>query len=93
MITSTKDIFYLVLAICILWITTFTCWLLYYAIATARDIRKMKQRIEDTFSSMHSMVQNALAGAGLIRDGVKLAMKFAENRSKKKKTKKRDQDE
>lgn len=83
MITTTKDIFYLVLSVCILWITTFTCWLLYYAIAMARDVNRLRKHIEDTFSNMHSMMHNAFAGAGLIKDGVKLAMKFAENRKKK----------
>lgn len=93
MIVTTKDIFYLVLSICILWITTFTCWLLYYAIAMARDVNRLRKHIESTFTSMHSMMHNAFTGAGLIKDGVELAMKYAKSRKDKKKKKRDEEDE
>jgi len=96
---TSKDIFYLVLSLCILWLTSFTCWLLYYAIAMARDLRKLKNHIEEkvvaiekTFSSLHSFVEKSVGSVGLVTEGVKLAMKFAQNR-KKKKSKKKDEDD
>ncbi len=99
MIVTTKDIFYIVLSICILWITTFSCWLLYYAIAAARDLRHLQKKvtekvaaIEKTFSSLHSFVEKSVGSVGLITEGMKMAMKFAQNR-KKKKSKKKDEDD
>ncbi len=89
-VSTTKDIFYIVLSICILWITTFACWLMYYAIAMARDVNRLRKHVEETFTNMHSMMHNAFAGAGLIKDGVKLAMQFAESRKKKKGKKKNE---
>ncbi len=94
---TAKDIFYLVLSLCILWITSFTCWLLYYAIAMARDLRRLKKNVEEkfvaiekTFSSLHSFVEKSVGSVGLVTEGVKLAMKYAQNR--KKKAKKKDEE-
>ena len=37
-ISSSQDIFFLVLAFCILWLTIFFAWLMYYAIGAVRQI-------------------------------------------------------
>jgi len=41
MIENTKDIFYIVLSFCILGLTVFLCWGLYYLIQTARQTNEM----------------------------------------------------
>jgi len=41
---SSKDILYLVIAFCILWVTVFLCWMFYY---TARILRNASQIIEE----------------------------------------------
>lgn len=47
MITETKDIFYLVLAFCVLWFTIFVCWLLYYFISIMREARGMTKDMRE----------------------------------------------
>ena len=37
MFDSSKDILYIVLSFCILWVTVFLCWLLYYAGKVLKD--------------------------------------------------------
>jgi len=37
LIESSKDLLYIVLAFCLLWLTVFLSWLLYYLIAIVRD--------------------------------------------------------
>ncbi|MFH1789755.1 MAG: hypothetical protein ABH832_01665 [bacterium] len=41
---STKDILYIVIAFCILWITVFMCWMFYYI---ARILRNASQIVEE----------------------------------------------
>ena len=41
---SSKDILYLVIAFCILWVTVFLCWMFYYM---ARILRNASQIIEE----------------------------------------------
>lgn len=45
MISSSQDLLFLVLAFCVLWITIFLCWALYYLIAILRDA---KWAVEET---------------------------------------------
>ncbi|MFH1029939.1 MAG: hypothetical protein V1770_01625 [bacterium] len=46
-IQTTKDIMFLVIAFCILLLTVFAVWLLYYFIAIIRDVRKVTKSVEE----------------------------------------------
>ena len=41
MIETSKDLLFVVLALCILWLTIFLSWLLYYVIAIIRDAERI----------------------------------------------------
>lgn len=44
MIESSKDILYLVIAFCVLWVTVFLCWMLYYVM---RILKNTNQIVEE----------------------------------------------
>lgn len=50
MIASSKDLLFLVLAFCVLWVTIFLCWALYYLIAILRDakwtVQETREKVE-----------------------------------------------
>ena len=78
MITETKDIFYLVLAFCVLWFTIFVCWLLYYFIAImretrgiAKDAREKMNRIMGAFDTLKEKFERSLNIFAGIAEGVK----------------------
>jgi len=44
MLETSKDVLYLVIAFCILWITVFLCWVFYYIV---RILKNMNQVVEE----------------------------------------------
>ncbi len=56
-IESTKDIYWLVLSFCILWLTLFITWLLYYFIKMFRQLSSITTKVEETVSMIHGMVK------------------------------------
>lgn len=47
--SSAQDLFYIILALCLLWLTVFICWALYYVIMMLRDVSKVTSTIRDKF--------------------------------------------
>jgi len=56
MLATSKDLLYLVLAFCILWITVFCCWLLYYFISIVGGIKKIVKNIENKIEKIDSLI-------------------------------------
>ena len=58
-IETSKDLLYVVLAFCVLWLTVFLSWLLYYVIAIVRDaeslIKQVKGAVEKVDSLAHAV--------------------------------------
>ena len=52
MIETSKDILYLVIAFCVLWLTVFLCWALYYMI---RMLKQTNQFLEDVKQTGYSL--------------------------------------
>ncbi len=44
-VTSSQDILYIVLSICVLWFTVFLCWLLYQAARVLRNANKVVETL------------------------------------------------
>ncbi|KKU13552.1 MAG: hypothetical protein UX17_C0014G0013 [Parcubacteria group bacterium GW2011_GWC2_45_7] len=102
MITETKDIFYLVLAFCVLWFTIFVCWLLYYFIAIMRDARGMVRdvrekisRIEEVAHLVKDKIEKSLSIFVVLADGFKYILQFLGERGRfnGRKTRKRKSEE
>jgi len=97
LVTSSKDILFIVIAFCVLLLTIFIVWLLYYVIAVIRDARKVIKGMEEIVSKVESAVdfikKKLDSSAGhimILGEAVKQIMKFAmEKRAKVKAGKKK----
>ncbi len=54
MIESSKDILYLVIAFCVLWVTVFLCWMLYYVM---KILKNASQIIEEFRSRLQVLTE------------------------------------
>lgn len=57
MFSSSKDILYLVLAFCILWVSGFLCWLLYYAVRILKDTSKIVEEFRVRLQNLSELVK------------------------------------
>lgn len=78
MIETSKDLLFVVLAFCVLWLTVFLSWLLYYVIAIVRDaeslVKQMKHAVEKVDSlahAVHEKMERSAASMTLIATAVK----------------------
>lgn len=76
--TYSQDILYLVLAFCILWLTVFLVWFVYYLIATIRQVHHLTRDFKRRFDQVDSLIQAAkdkiersASYLSIIVDGVK----------------------
>ncbi len=77
-IETSKDLLYVVLAFCILWLTVFLSWLLYYVIAIVRDteavIKQMKgavEKVDHLAHAVHDKFERSAASMTLVAQAVK----------------------
>ena len=55
-ISTSQDIFFLVLAFCILWLTIFLAWMLYYAIGAAKQIYETINQLKRKLNAIDELV-------------------------------------
>ena len=77
MIETSKDILFLVIAFCILWVTVFLCWMFYYvtrilrnANGIAEEFRSRLQMLTEAINYVRGKVENihsllGMAGGGM----------------------------
>jgi hypothetical protein len=58
MIETSKDLLFVVLALCILWLTIFLTWFLYYVIAIVRDAKKIVAFLKDAAFKIDKLARN-----------------------------------
>jgi hypothetical protein len=105
-IDTTKDLLYVVLAFCVLWLTVFLSWGLYYLIAILRDAesvtsqaRRIAQKAEEVADSLQEGIGRSLSFlgpvAGIVKDAVvqKVGEKLSKRRAASKRRSKADDDE
>lgn len=78
LIETSKDLLYVVLAFCILWITVFLSWLLYYVIAMMRDAeallraaRKATEKVDALAHAVHDKMERSAASFTLVAQAIK----------------------
>ena len=89
MFNTSKDLLYLVIAFCILWLTVFMCWLLYYFISIIGSVRRLVKSAEDKVNKIGEVIEllkdrinHSAAHLALIVEGVsKLVDYFKSRRS------------
>ncbi|HRH32644.1 MAG TPA: hypothetical protein PK720_00615 [bacterium] len=55
-ISTSQDIFFLVLAFCILWITIFIAWIMYYAIGALKQIHQTISQLKKKLDAVDEIV-------------------------------------
>jgi len=77
MFETSKDILYLVIAFCILWITVFLCWVFYYIVKIlknanqiAEEFRSRLQLLTEAISYVRGKVENIHTLLNLASGGV-----------------------
>ncbi|MDP3244700.1 MAG: hypothetical protein Q8M83_03530 [bacterium] len=59
MLSTSKDILFIVLAVAVLWVTIFFCWLLYYFVAITREVkgglRDARDKMRHFDEALHSV--------------------------------------
>lgn len=91
MLETSKDLLFVVLAFCILWLTVFLSWLLYYVISIVRDaeslVRQIKGAVEKIDQLAHTVrekFEHSAASFTLVAQAVKELIVWAmQERAKK----------
>ncbi len=95
-LTTSKDILFIVLAFCALWLTVFLSWLLYYWISISRDVehllrqgRRAIETVDNLTHAAYEKFEHSAASLTLIAQAVKELVVWAvQERAKKPKRKK-----
>ena len=57
MLETSKDLFFIILGLCILWFTVFVCWMMYYLIAMLRDFSKMTLSVREKLETVDKILK------------------------------------
>ncbi len=95
MFSTSNDILNLVLAACIVFLTFFLCWAIYYFVASVQKIHRLVKRVENGVTKVEDIIEmareklkNSSAYFMILGEIAKKAMEFVqEKRAKKKETK------
>ncbi|HPV70825.1 MAG TPA: hypothetical protein PKY08_02940 [Candidatus Magasanikbacteria bacterium] len=90
MLENSKDLLYIVLSFCILWLTVFLCWFIYYLVSILRGannmVEEMRERfrgIEEAIRTMRDKMEHATNSFSFVSEGiVKLIQYFVSKKSK-----------
>lgn len=76
MITSSKDILFLIISFCVLWVTFFLCWMFYYVMRLLRnaneiveEFRVRLQALTEAINYIRGKVEHMSSLMTLITDG------------------------
>jgi len=89
MLETSQDLFYVVLSFCVLWLTIFLCWALYYVIRLLKQTNDFIVDVKTRIATVHSLF-NSLK-TKIIGEGLKglfaLISRVREDKKEKTKTK------
>jgi len=95
MIETSKDLLYVVISFCVLWLTVFLCWVLYYIAMMlkqgydlARGVKEKMKKVESLIDLAKSRLEKSSSHLALVAEGVGQLVKYLMSRQEKKKDKK-----
>jgi predicted PurR-regulated permease PerM len=102
LIQDSKDLLYVVIAFCILWLTIFLAWFIYYLAMMMRQfnqiVKEMRERlkkVDEAIDALKQKIEHSVSYLSLIGDGMKKLVEVAKEhgvsigkKSKKKSSKK-----
>ncbi|MFZ5365186.1 MAG: hypothetical protein ACOZBH_03250 [Patescibacteria group bacterium] len=89
MIETSKDVLYIVLSFCLLWLTAFLCWALFYLTRLLKQsnelVTELREKVDDFFAYLEDLKEKLASGfkaAGLAVDAMKALVKHFGGRKK-----------
>lgn len=83
-IETSKDLLFVILGFCILWLTIFLSWLLYYVIAILRDtesllhrVRGAVDKVDELAHAVHEKVERSAGSLTLLSQAFKQLVMWA----------------
>ena len=96
LIQNSKDVLLIVIAFCVLWLTIFTAWFIYYLtmimkqfFQIIKDVRKKIEKVDEVITIAKEKIEHSATYVALIGDGIKKIVELMKDRSEKKTTKKK----
>ena len=78
LIQESKDLFYIVISFCVLWLTIFLAWFIYYLVMIVRqvyvaikDLREKINKVDETIKNFKEKMEHSASYLALISEGVK----------------------
>jgi len=78
LIQDSKDLLFIVIAFCVLWLTIFVAWFIYYlamimrqAYQATKDMRERINKIDEIIQSLKEKIEHSASYLSLISEGVK----------------------
>lgn len=78
LISTSKDLLFVVLAFCALWLTVFLSWLMYYLIAILRDTEKVMravtcvvEKVDQLTHAVHDKFERSASSMSLVGQALK----------------------
>lgn len=92
LISTSKDVLFIVLAFCALWLTVFLSWLLFYVIAIVRDAEQIARQVKNAVEKIdhlahivHDKVETFSGSFALLAQTAKEMIVWAMDQREKKK--------
>jgi hypothetical protein len=96
LIQDSKDLLLIVIAFCVLWLTIFTAWFIYYLAMITRqvfqiikDVRRKLEKVDEVIETAKQKIEHSATYVALIGDGIKKIVELMKDRNEKKNTKKK----
>ncbi len=90
LIQDSKDLLYVVLAFCILWLTVFLAWFIYYLSMIMRqtcqiikETREKINKVDEILKALKEKIEHSASYLALIGDGVKKLVEVIKEKSDK----------
>mgnify|MGYP001582956366 FL=1 len=84
LIQDSKDLFYVVIAFCVLWLTVFLAWFVYYLAMIMRqfflatkEMRERVNKVDEIFKALKEKIEHSASYLLLIGEGVKKLVEVA----------------
>lgn len=96
LIQTSKDLLNVVIAFCVLWLTIFIAWFIYYlamimrqAYLATKDIRERIHKVDEAIKAFKEKIEHSASYLVLIGEGIKKIVEFMKDRAEKKEEKKK----
>lgn len=95
-INDSKDLLYVIISLCVLLFTVFSCWAIYYlarilqqTFNVIKETRDRLNKVDEIFRALKEKIEHSASYLFLIGEGIKKLVEVIKERSEKNKTAKK----